>query len=89
MTEAALAGKRILVVEDEYFIASDLKRALAAVGATPVGPAGDPARGQALLDQGPVDGALLDVNLEGATSYPVADRLAAELRRQTAELLRG
>lgn len=75
--ENALAGKRILVVEDEYFIASDLKRALAAAGATPVGPAGDLARGQALLDEGAVDAALLDVNLEGTTSYAIADRLAA------------
>lgn len=71
-----LEGKRILVVEDEYFVAADLKRALAAERAVPVGPAGDLRRGLVLLDGEPVDGALLDVNLEGSSSYAIADRLA-------------
>ena len=73
--EQALAGKRILVVEDEYYIASDLKRALLRAGAVPVGPTGD-LPDALLLADGPVDAALLDVNLEGAESYPVADLLA-------------
>ena len=70
-----LAGKRILVVEDEYFIASDLKRALAAAGAEVAGPTGDAARGLGLATGG-VDGAVLDVNLDGADSYSIADALA-------------
>ena len=36
----ALAGKRVLVVKDEYFIASDLKRTLKKEGAVVVGPVG-------------------------------------------------
>lgn len=71
-----LAGKRILVVEDEYFIASDLKRALEKEGAVVAGPVGELPQGLALLSTDVIDAAILDVNLEGATSFPIADRLA-------------
>ena len=73
MTEG-LTGKRILIVEDEYFIAADLKRALAEAGAIVVGPAGTLASAQALVDDD-IDLALLDVNLDGEHSYPLANRL--------------
>lgn len=72
-----LAGKHVLVIEDEYFIAADLKRALAAAGAEVVGPSGDLAAGLALLDARPIDVAVLDVNLEGDFSYAIADALTA------------
>ena len=73
MTEG-LTGKRILIVEDEYFIATDLKRALAEAGAIVVGPAGTLASAQALVEED-IDLALLDVNLDGEHSYPLANRL--------------
>ena len=60
MTDA-LAGKRILLVEDEYFIASDLKRALQKAGAHVLGPVGVLDAGLALAEQ-PVDAAVLDPN---------------------------
>lgn len=70
----ALTGKRVLIVEDEYFIAADLKRALKQEGAEVVGPVGNLAAGFQLADA-PLDVAVLDVNLEEALSYPIADRL--------------
>lgn len=70
-----LSGKHILVVEDEYFIASDVKRALKQAGAEVLGPVGSLEEGVALAE-GPIDAAILDVNLEGTFSYPIADRLA-------------
>lgn len=73
----SLAGKRILVIEDEYFIAFDLKRALLHADAIVVGPAGDPDKGITLAAEG-IDAAVLDINLEGASSYPIADRLAEQ-----------
>jgi CheY-like chemotaxis protein len=73
-----LAGKRILVVEDEYFIASDLQRALRQEGAEVVGPVGNLARGLRMVAEGDLDAAILDVNLEGDMSYPIADQLVAE-----------
>lgn len=72
---ARLDGRRILVVEDEYFIASDLRRALEERGAIVVGPTGRLDEALALAAQ-PLDAALLDLNLEGDYSYAIADRLA-------------
>jgi CheY-like chemotaxis protein len=72
-----LAGKHILVVEDEYFIASDLKRMLGAQDAIIVGPVGDLETGMSLAETEPLDAAVLDVNLAGSFSYPVAERLRA------------
>ncbi|WP_374297124.1 response regulator [Sphingomonas sp.] len=70
-----LTGKRILIVEDEYYIASDLKRALQQAGASVVGPVGDLRRGLALAGQEPLDAAVLDVNLQESASFPIADAL--------------
>lgn len=76
MTQA-LANRRILVVEDEYFIASDMKRALRNADAVVIGPTGDLDRGLQLAQDEAIDGAVLDVNLGDATTYPLADELAA------------
>lgn len=70
-----LTGKRILIVEDEYYIASDLKRALQQAGASVVGPVGDLRRGLALAGHEPLDAAVLDVNLQESASFPIADAL--------------
>lgn len=75
MMAGRLAGRRILVVEDEYFIASDMKQALLAEDAIVVGPVGRLDRGLALATHEAVDAAVLDVNLGQTTTYPIADRL--------------
>lgn len=71
-----LSGKRILVVEDEYYIAADIRRVLEAEGAVVIGPAGHLGQGLALVEE-PIDAGLLDVNLHGEASFGIADRLAA------------
>lgn len=48
-SRASLQGVRVLVVEDEYFIADDLRNALAAQGAAVVGPAPSVHRASELL----------------------------------------
>lgn len=78
MSDRMLADKRILVVEDEFFLADDLCRDLEGVGATVVGPAPSVKRALALLEANlSLDAVLLDVNLGGELSYPVADALLA------------
>lgn len=81
MTAAArrsLAGRRILLVEDEYFIADDLVRAFEADGATLVGPVSSIDDALDLIGgTDRVDGAVLDINLRGEMAYPVADALSA------------
>jgi CheY-like chemotaxis protein len=81
MAEAAgkgLAGKRLLVVEDEYMIARDLTWALEGAGAQVVGPVGTVAGALQLIESGGrLDGAVLDISLRDELVYPVADALVA------------
>ena len=72
-----LEGRRVLIVEDEYLLASDLARAFRARGAEVAGPfaTGDRAL-DALGGDARFDLALLDVNLRNETVFPVADRLS-------------
>lgn len=72
---APIAGQRILIVEDEYFIAADLRRALDQAGATVVGPVGEVGAALRLVEMEALDMALLDVNLAGEASYSVAEAL--------------
>lgn len=73
-----LAGRRLLVVEDEYLLARQLARELRALGAEVVGPAASVAQALALIAaQAPLDGAVLDMNLRGELAHAVADALVA------------
>jgi CheY-like chemotaxis protein len=72
------SGRRVLVVEDEMMVAWLLEDMLADLGCAVVGPAGSVNQALAMIDAGEaIDVAVLDVNLNGQTSYPVADALAA------------
>lgn len=73
-----LAGHRILVVEDEYLIAMDVKRWLMVAGATVVGPVPSVDQALDLIEEDGLTGAVLDVNLgNGNTVYPIASVLGA------------
>jgi DNA-binding response OmpR family regulator len=73
----SLAARRILVVEDEYLVARYLSRGLAERGAEVIGPVARVDAALALIDaEQPLDGAILDVTLNDASSLPIADRLA-------------
>jgi PAS domain S-box-containing protein len=72
-----LAGRQILVVEDEAVIALELKEALAELGFAVVGPISTIPQAMEEARRGHVHGAVLDLNLAGELTYPVADALAA------------
>ena len=76
-SDAPLADRCILVVEDVYFVADDIAAALRGAGAAVVGPAPDRRAALALLDSERIDAAVLDINLHGEAAYPVADALLA------------
>ncbi|WP_375263814.1 response regulator [Palleronia sp.] len=70
-------GRRtILIVEDEWLIAADLADTVEGIGYHALGPAHSVSAALDLLGGAQVDAALLDVNLRGETSYPVADAMA-------------
>ena len=73
---AMIAGKRILVMEDEYMIGSMVCDMLEDAGAEPVGPIGQVAEGLAIVDGGGIDAAVIDWNLCGESGLPVAEALA-------------
>ena len=78
-SQVPLAGYRILVIEDEYFLAEDIGSVLRDFGADVVGPAGEVGDATAILDSGEaMDAAVLDVNLKNESIYPFADRLRAQ-----------
>lgn len=70
-----LAGKRVLVLEDEALIALTLMDTLREFGCAIVGPASNCGAALDLVGQGSLDIAVLDVNLAGASSAPVARAL--------------
>jgi len=75
---ANLSGYRVLVVEDNYFVADEMRATLEEQGAAVVGPAPTVVRALGLLEQaGPPDAAVLDINVRGDLSYPVVDALRA------------
>nr|WP_269816504.1 response regulator [Caulobacter hibisci] len=66
-----------MVVEDEMVIAWLLTEMLDELGCHVVGPACTVGQALETIDREAFDAALLDVNLNGQFSYPVADVLAA------------
>jgi DNA-binding response OmpR family regulator len=71
------AEARVLVVEDEALVAMLVEDALLDAGFGVIGPAATVAEALDLLGQDKPDAAVLDLNLAGETSVPVADALAA------------
>ncbi|MGD0721112.1 MAG: response regulator [Roseiarcus sp.] len=67
-----LAGKKILVVEDEPIVAMMVEDMLADLGALAVGPANCLAGAAQLLHDGGFDAAILDLNLNGEGTEGVA-----------------
>ncbi len=69
--------RRILVVEDEMLIALHIEDMVRELGFEVVGPAMRLAPALALARSESLDCAILDVNLAGSKSFPVADVLRA------------
>lgn len=75
---APLADCYVLVVEDEYLIARDIRRTLFAAGCASVDLAGDVASAHDLCAQRLPDAAILDIKLYGGDVYELAEMLAEQ-----------
>lgn len=77
MNTAALAGMRILVVEDEAMIALVLEATLVHLGVIVLGPVARLSDALDIAQSQEFDGAILDVTIRGGHVYPVAEILMA------------
>lgn len=75
MDTADLNGKRIVVVEDDYLLATDICRQLRDLGATVLGPAPTPFYAEQLIGKRHIHAAILDIGLHGVPVFSVADML--------------
>jgi DNA-binding response OmpR family regulator len=76
-TASTLAGYRLLVVEDDYFVAQDLCATLRDHGATVLGPAPSISSARSLAGVLLPDCVLLDINLDGELAFDLARELQA------------
>jgi FixJ family two-component response regulator len=67
-----LKGKRILVLEDDFYLATDEKALLERAGATVVGPLGSSCLPGDIDAAGPLDGAVVDINLGRGSDFGFA-----------------
>jgi CheY-like chemotaxis protein len=74
-TSAFLSGRRLLIVEDDPFLAMELHDLLASGGAVILGPVATVKTALGMLDDTRPHAALLDLNLRGQRSTPVAEAM--------------
>jgi CheY-like chemotaxis protein len=77
MEAKPLAGRHILLVEDEMMILLMMEEMLIDLGGASVTSAATVGHALTKIDGHTFDAAMLDVNLNGTKSYAVAERLAA------------
>jgi CheY-like chemotaxis protein len=75
---ALLAGANILVLEDEYYLATDLQQALEAAGAVVIGPFGDGLQATQAVSQQRPDCAFVDVNFGDGPTFDLPRRLVGD-----------
>ena len=77
MIDKLLSGQRVLVVEDEMLVLMNIEDMLTDLGCASVTAAATVDQAVALIEARIFDAAVLDMNLNGIKSFPVADKLDA------------
>jgi DNA-binding response OmpR family regulator len=75
--EPDLSGHRVLVVEDEYYIAKDAARALRGAGADVLGPCRDEEAANIVVALNRPDAVLVDIDLGDGPCFTLAESLRA------------
>ncbi|WP_157215399.1 response regulator [Flavisphingomonas formosensis] len=78
MDQFGLTGRYVLVLEDDYFIASEVSQALQNSGANIIGPFGSEASAITAINRTPPDLAILDLNLGAGQTFAAARALRKE-----------
>jgi DNA-binding NtrC family response regulator len=77
VTGLPLSDLRILIVEDDYYLATDARISIEKAGGTVVGPFATTEEARAALKAGGVDLAILDINLGSGPRFDLARHLHA------------
>lgn len=72
-----LEGRKVLVLEDDFFVGLDLAQMLEDFGGAVIGPYRTIERAEAAIAAGGFDLAILDVNIAGRYSFGIAEQLGA------------
>ena len=76
MATSPLAGRRILLVEDETALSMMMEDMLEEIGCIVAAAVAKPAHALQAIEDNEIDAAILDVNLGGEDSFAVAAKLA-------------
>lgn len=76
--EPAISRPNVLIVEDEWILALDLENILKDAGYDVCGPASQVSHALAIIETETIDLAVLDINLAGKTTTPVARKLRSK-----------
>ncbi|KAA1180110.1 response regulator [Rhizobium tropici] len=74
-------GKRLLIVEDSYFLADEARQKLQELGAIIVGPVDDIEHAVELIEVGAADVAILDLHLVTERAFSLVERLEKQRLR--------
>lgn len=72
MINPVLESRQIMIIEDEYLLASELGEVLKSAGAKVIGPVPTSARAKALIERSRPDCIVSDINLSGESVFPFA-----------------
>lgn len=75
---AGFNGLRVLLVEDEFLVALEVEDALRDLGCNVLGPFAKLSKATDATRGAELDGAILDINLNGEMVYPLAEFLASK-----------
>lgn len=78
MTDQTLSGYRIVILEDDYYQAQDSRQLLEAAGAKVIAISARIPDLPTLLEEGPIDAVLIDINLGHGLSFDFARALQAQ-----------
>jgi len=78
MSDGVLEGRKILIVEDEYFQAREMKALLEREGAIVIGPVSHADDAETLIVEQAVDAAVVDINLGSGPNFSTAGVLQRE-----------
>lgn len=73
--ESDLTGRRVLVVEDDFYLATDTARALRGAGTEVIGPCATEADARAELAEQRPDAVVVDIDLGFGPSFKLAEHL--------------